>query len=57
MLAVTVDGGKLAPMLAFKRKTMPRDVFPAGLHVRVNEKGWMDETLMLDWFDAVCHRR
>jgi hypothetical protein len=33
MLAVTADGSKLTPYVIFKRKTLPKEKFPAGIHV------------------------
>jgi len=48
MLAVTADGGKLPPYVIFKRKTLPKEKFPPGIHVRVQEKGWMDQDLVKD---------
>ena len=57
MLTCTADGGKLAPLVVFKRKTLPKETFPKGVHVRVHPKGWMDEGLVLDWLDTVWGRR
>jgi hypothetical protein len=57
MLAVTADGGKLPPHVIFKRKTLPKEKFPPGIHVRVQEKGWMDQDLVKDWIDKVWDRR
>ena len=51
MLTCTADGGKLAPLVVFKRTTLPRETFPKGVHVIVHPKGWMDERLVLDWED------
>ena len=45
-------------MLFFKRKTVAKGIkFPAGIHVRFQEKGWMDEKLMKDWVNKVWNRR
>ena len=57
MLACTADGGKLPPYVIFKRKTMPKDKFPDGVIVRVQQNGWMDEALTKDWVKAVWQRR
>ena len=54
MLACTADGGKLPPYVIFKRKTLPKGaMWPKGIIVRCQEKGWMDETLMKDWMKHV----
>jgi hypothetical protein len=53
MLTVTADGGKLPPYEIFKRKTFPKEKFPPGIHVRVQEKGWMDQDLVKDWVNKV----
>jgi len=46
MLAITADGGKLPPYVIFK--TLPKEKFPPGMHVRVQENGWMDQDLVND---------
>lgn len=59
MLAVTADGRKLPPYVVFKRKTMPKGM-PKGhfqVHVRVQEKGWMNESLVQDWIKTVWGSR
>lgn len=57
MLACTADGRKLPPFVIFKRKTLPKEAFPRDIVVRVNEKGYMDEALMVDWVRTVWDRR
>lgn len=58
MLAVLADGRKLPPYVVFKRKTFPKNVkFPRGIFVRVQEKGWMPESLVLDWLKNVWANR
>ena len=58
MLACTADGKKLPPYIILKRKTMPKNVvFPKGVIIRVQEKGWMNNELMLDWLKCVWFRR
>lgn len=57
MLGCTADGRKLPPYIIFKRKTMPKEVFPRNVHIRCNEKGWMTEELFLDWLKTVWCRR
>lgn len=53
MLAITADGRKLPPYVIFKRKTLPKGPLPKGIHVRVQDKGWMDSKLMHDWLEVV----
>jgi hypothetical protein len=58
MLCVTADGCKLPPYLIFKRKTVPkREIFPKDVIICANEKGWMTESMMLDWVPMVWGRR
>jgi len=57
MLACLADGSKLPPYIIFKRKTMPKEKFPAGVIVRVQEKGWMDDNLTMDWIKNVWDKR
>ena len=57
VLACTASGRKLPPMVIFKRKTLPREKFPAGIVVRCNAKGWMDEATMIDWIDSCFVKR
>ena len=54
MLACLGDGTKLPPYVVFKRKTLPKNmVFPHGLVVRCQEKGWTNEDLVKDWLNTV----
>ena len=49
VLAVTASGDFLPPMIIFKgKRELSMDV-PKGWIVTVQEKGWMDENLMLRW--------
>jgi len=58
MLAATVDGRKLPPLLILKRKPLPKsEAFPKDIIVRVQEKGWMTEELMLEWLKIVWGHR
>ncbi|KAM7313400.1 Pogo ele1 orf1-h 1e-40-j 4 [Ixodes scapularis] len=58
MLGCTADGRKLPPYVVFKRKTLPKnEKFPKSVIVRCQDKGWMDETLVLDWVKSVWCRR
>ena len=57
VLACLADGTKLKPMVIFKRKTMPKDKFPSGVLVKVQEKGWMNESLTHTWLDEIWFKR
>lgn len=57
VLACCADGSKLKPMVIFKRKTMPKDDFPTGIVIEVNEKGWMNKNVMIKWLDEVWRKR
>nr|XP_037290324.1 ADP-ribosylation factor-binding protein GGA1-like [Rhipicephalus microplus] len=46
VLACCADGTKLPPMLIFKRKTLPKDIFSPTVVVQANAKGWTDEETM-----------
>ena len=51
------DGIKLEPVIIFKLKNIPREIFPDGVKVQVNEKGWVNEVEMLWWIENVWHNR
>lgn len=53
MLAVMADGRKLPPYVIFKRKTIPNCKFPSGIHICVQEKGWMSADLVAEWITTV----
>ena len=57
VLACLADGTKLQPMVIFKRKTMPKDKFPAGVVVHNHPKGWMDESGVKIWIEKVWQAR
>ena len=58
MLEATADGRKLPPLLISKRKTLPKsEAFLKDIIVRTQEKGWMMESLMLEWLKIVWGRR
>jgi hypothetical protein len=58
MLTVLADGKKLPPFIVFKRKTLPKGMnFPRGIKVRAQEKGWMDNHLVMDWINCVWEKR
>ena len=49
VLGCQANGQKLPPMVIFKRKTLPKENFLAGVSIKANPKGWMDEEMMSDW--------
>ena len=55
VLAVTASGVMLPPMVIFKWKWDLKFDIPSGWIVTVQEKGWMDETLMLKWIKDVFY--
>uniref|UniRef100_A0A131XQ93 Putative pogo transposable element n=1 Tax=Hyalomma excavatum TaxID=257692 RepID=A0A131XQ93_9ACAR len=58
MLSCTADGHKHPPYVVFKRKTMPKgEELPKNVIVRCQDKGWMNEDLVLDWIKSVWCRR
>lgn len=57
VLACSMSGDKLPPLVIFKRKTIPKEDFPVGCHVSCNEKGWMREDVMHKWIDDVLRKR
>jgi len=57
VLACQANGQKLPPMVIFKRKTLPKENFPAGVIIKANPKGWMDEEMMSDWLREVYVKR
>ena len=57
MPACTAYSGKLPPYVMLKRKTLPKDKFPAGVIVHAQQKGWIDEGLIQDWVCMVLSSR
>lgn len=53
MLSCLADGTKLRPYIVFKRKTMPKEALPKGVVVRVNEKGFMTDDMVVEWYRLV----
>lgn len=57
-LCCTADGTKLPPYIVFHRKTLPKnEQFPNNVIIRVNEKGFMNEAMVKEWFQAVWMKR
>ena len=62
IFVITADWSKLPPFLIFKRKACPKtlkneNLFPDDVLIRNQEKGWMTESLMLEWLRNVWERR
>ncbi|CAM4731030.1 unnamed protein product [Leuciscus chuanchicus] len=57
ILACQANGQKLPPMVIFKRKTLPKENFPAGVVIKANPKGWMDEEKMSEWLREIYVKR
>ena len=57
MLAACGDGTKLTPYVVFKRKTIPKETFPDGIHICVHPKGQFDEEITNDWVKTVWKKR
>ena len=57
ILSCMADGTKLKPAVVFKRKTMPKEKLPCELLVMVQEKGWVDESILMEWLEKVWFRR
>ena len=52
-LTCLADDTKLPPIIIFKLVNVPREQFPAGVHIRANKSGWMDEKEMIWWMENV----
>lgn len=57
VLSCTASGLKLPPMVIFKRLTMPKEKIPKEIVVKVNKKGWMEESLMKEWLTECYGKR
>ena len=57
VLACHANGQTLPPMVIFKRKTLPKENIPAGVVIKVNPKGWMDEEKMSEWLREIYVKR
>jgi hypothetical protein len=57
VLSVTSDGGKLPPLVVFKKKTLPKGNFPKGILIAANEKGWINQDIMKVWAEKVWRKR
>jgi hypothetical protein len=52
MVAVTADGHNLLQFGILRRTTFPTDTFPPEIIVRVQDRGWMTEDLILEWLNV-----
>ena len=57
VLCVTADGSRCTPMVIFKRKTIPTEIFPSGIIVQANQRGWMTSDIFEIWFNNVWKNR
>ena len=57
ILGCMADGTKLPAVCIFKVKKIPKEKFPDGIHIRANEKGWVNESEMLWWIERVWTSR
>ena len=57
VLACTASRIHLPPMLIFKRKTMPKEKLPRGVIIKVNEKGWMSNSMLKSWVTECFAKR
>lgn len=53
---VLASGAKLPPMLIFEKKLVPEEAFPPGVVIKANEKGWMTESIMVEWITEVWEK-
>ena len=47
ILECMADGIKLPTVCIFKVKKIPKEKFPDGIHIRANEKRWVNKSEML----------
>ena len=57
VLSCLADSTKLKLAIVLKRKTMPMEKLPAGVVVYVQPKGWIDESILMDWLCDVWFTR
>lgn len=57
ILSVTANGGKLKPLVIFKRKTIPKGIFPKGVVGMVDSKGWVYSDMVSYWLENIWRRR
>src|SRR6266542_3072444 len=57
VLRCMANGTKLPAVCIFKLKNIPKEKFPRGIYIRVNEKEWVNEQEMLWWIEIVWTSR
>ncbi len=57
ILICMADGSKLPAVCIFKLKNVSKEEFLHGIHIRVNEKGWMNEHEILWQIETVWTSR
>ncbi|XP_061129331.1 activating transcription factor 7-interacting protein 1 isoform X2 [Syngnathus typhle] len=57
VLACQANGNKLPPMVIFKKKTLPKKDFPAGIVIEANSNGCVDEDTMCAWLREIYVKR
>jgi hypothetical protein len=57
--SITADGKMLPPFIIFKSESGPQRSWckpmSLGSVVTASKSGWINQTLMLEWFDKVCN--
>lgn len=57
MLCITADERELLLYVVFERKRVHVERFPDGIFVRAQDKGWMMDVLVQDWFTSIQEKR
>ncbi len=57
ILGCMADSSKLLHVIIFKLKNKPREEFPNGVFIRINEKGWINEEKMIWWINNIWSKR
>ena len=57
VLSCQANGQKMPPMVIFKKKTLPKEMFPVEVIIKVNQKGWTDDDRMSEWLREVYAER
>ena len=57
ILACMADGTKLPATIIFKLAKVPRQIFPSGIIIRANKKGYSNTEEMLFWVENIWNQR